>query len=249
MKASPESQLALLEMQECDTALARLSFEAKNLPLHAQIEEISSRRDDLTRIVASLQGQVGDFKRLQERNQGDLEKVQARHKVQTQRLEAGQGDLRELRTMQEEIAVLNRRVEKLEEEMLQVEEDLEETEGKLASARSTTDSMTSEIESLRRERDQQVAQLRADAQPYIERRKKAMEIAGAELTAEYDAIRKATGGIGAVELRGRVAQNVNLQFTPTEWEKIRNAAPDEVVTSEDMEWILVRRPAEVEEAK
>ena len=240
MRAPKQAQLALLQMQECDTALARLTFEAKNLPVHSQIEQLRADRDKLTRLVADLQVSIDECAKHLQRLESDRDRAATRRTRQSQKLDAGLGDLRELRRLQSEVASLDQRIEAVESDILDQEERIEQLRRDLEAARSELEAVGNQIDELQQSRDAEVADLKAQADPLIARRRQAMEVAGSELTAEYDAIRKRTGGIGAVEMRGRRMVGFDAPISPAELSKILASPEDELVYSDDMEWILVR---------
>ncbi|OKL46501.1 hypothetical protein BSR29_06020 [Boudabousia liubingyangii] len=240
MKATPKQQLALLEMQDCDTRLARLSYDSQHLPQNEQIMELRGKQDELTRTLAQSQAARNDAQRALKKLDSDIEKTTARLKVQQERQEAGLGDLRELNTRAEEIATLEKRISDLEEEHFDLESEVEQLEAGIAQTETSLSELSSQVSDLHEQRDNELADLKSQAQPLIDRRKAAMQVAGEELTREYDEIRKSTGGIGAVALHGRQVEGMTIQFSATEWERIRTAPVDELVCSDDFEWILVR---------
>ena len=61
----------------------------------------------------------------------------------------------------------------------------------------------------------------------------------AALLAEYDAVRAATGGLGAVALHGRRVEGA-VQVSPAEHARIAAAPPDAVIHAEENDVILVR---------
>ncbi|OKL49205.1 zinc ribbon domain-containing protein [Boudabousia marimammalium] len=240
MKASPRQQLELLVMQECDTKLARLTYDAQNLPEHKKLAEITGRRDDMTRFVATAQSELGDQRREAQKITADVERLKSRQALTQERLDKGLGDMKELQRMQDELDTIAKRLEKVEYQQMESDETIAELETRLENGKKELVALNEDVAATMKHRDELLADLKSQAQPLIDKRRAAMEIVGPELTAEYDAIRKSTGGLGAVALRGRVVESMSIQFTATEWERIRSAAPDEVITSEDMEWILVR---------
>ena len=240
MKASPAQQRELLTMQHCDTKLSRLTYDAQHLDEHDTLAELTARRDDMTRSVATMQAELGDRKRELAKIVADLQRLVARRTLTQDRLDRGLGDLKELQRMQDELVTIARRVRVVEDQQLEVEERLENLSATLKRAREELAALTEDVERTTSIRDRKLAELKIQAQPLIDQRRASMQIVGEELTAEYDAIRKSTGGLGAVALRGRSVEGMSIQFTATEWDRIRTAPADEVLTSEDMEWILVR---------
>ncbi|AOZ72759.1 hypothetical protein BK816_05170 [Boudabousia tangfeifanii] len=240
MKASAKQQQALLVMQKCDTALARLTYDAQHLPEHEQLRELKQAREVKTREIASLQANLSDYRREASKVANDVERMQARIEVLNQRLDASAGSPKELANMQEELDNVTARLDLVMEKQWEGDDELKKQQAQIDSIRTESENLSQQINELTAKRDAQIADLQSQAQPLIDERKAHMVIAGPELTREYDAIRKSTGGIGAVALRGRSIDGMSVQFTPAEWDRIRKAPSDEVLVSEDHEWIMVR---------
>ena len=64
----------------------------------------------------------------------------------------------------------------------------------------------------------------------------------AELMALYDKLRADNGGIGAAALQRGRCEGCRIELTPVDLERIRAAAPAEVVRCEECRRILVRTP-------
>ena len=57
---------------------------------------------------------------------------------------------------------------------------------------------------------------------------------------EYDAVRAATGGLGAVALHGRRLEGAPIQISPMEYSRIAAAPADEIIHAEENDVIIVR---------
>ena len=57
---------------------------------------------------------------------------------------------------------------------------------------------------------------------------------------EYDAVRAATGGLGAVALHGRRLEGSPIQISPMEYSRIAAAPADEIIHAEENDVIIVR---------
>ena len=78
MKASPEAQRRLLDLQAVDTALAQLAHRRRSLPELAEIETISREISALADERARAQVAVDDLDRDISRFEKDIEQVRTR---------------------------------------------------------------------------------------------------------------------------------------------------------------------------
>jgi predicted nucleic acid-binding Zn-ribbon protein len=95
VKAAPEAQRRLLDLQSVDTALAQLAHKRKTLPELAEIEtvarEISALQDERVRAQVAVDDLDRDISRFEK----DIEQVRLRKDRDQQRLDAG-GAVREI---------------------------------------------------------------------------------------------------------------------------------------------------------
>ena len=130
MKAAPEAQRRLLDLQAVDTALAQLTHRRKTLPELAEIEtvarEISALEDERVRAQVAVDDLDRDISRFEK----DIEQVRLRKDRDQQRLDAG-GALREIEGLQHELATLNRRQSELEDAELELMEKRETAQATL----------------------------------------------------------------------------------------------------------------------
>ena len=127
MKAAPEDQRRLLDLQAIDTALAQLAHRRRSLPELAEIETISREISALDGERSRAQVAVDDLDRDISRYEKDIEQVRARKDRDQTRLNAG-GALREIEGLQHELATLNRRQSELEDAELELMEQRETAE-------------------------------------------------------------------------------------------------------------------------
>ena len=78
MKAAPEAQQRLLDLQELDTALDRLAHRRRGLPELAQIARHESRTAELRDAVIAAETEVSDLEREQKKAEQDVEQVRTR---------------------------------------------------------------------------------------------------------------------------------------------------------------------------
>ncbi|HUY48249.1 MAG TPA: C4-type zinc ribbon domain-containing protein [Streptosporangiaceae bacterium] len=243
MKASPEAQQRLLELADIDAELSRLDHRKRSLPEIAEADQIEARDRELRDEIATRQAQEKDLAREQGKAEADVDQVRNRVDRDRARLDAGQvSSARELENLQSEIVSLTRRQSDLEEIVLDVMERRE-------AAQSRADSLAAERSTLAGQRDTVVARRDAALGEIAEEAGKAQDTragvaAGepADLLALYEKLRAQHGGVGAAALRGGRCQGCHLSLNTVDLNRIRAAAPDEVLRCEECRRILVRTP-------
>src|SRR5690348_9276111 len=123
VKASPQSQLRLLELADLDAELARLDHRRRSLPEIAELARLETRASQLKDEIVVTETELSDLGREQGRAERDVEQVRARIDRDRTRLDAGQvSAARELASLQSEIESLRRRQGDLEEIVLEMME-------------------------------------------------------------------------------------------------------------------------------
>ena len=106
MKADPEAQRRLLDLQAIDTALAQLAHRRRTLPEHAELDRLGP---GAVRAGGRAGPRPGRRRRPRPRHRpagADVEQVRARKDRDQARLDAGTGPARELEALQHELATL-----------------------------------------------------------------------------------------------------------------------------------------------
>jgi len=242
VKADPQAQLRLLELQAADTALAQLAHRRDHLPELAEIaaagERIAGLRDDVVR----AETEVGDLDREQKRVDRDVLQVRDRADRDRARLQSGAASAKELEGLQHEVESLSRRQTTLEDQELEVMERREEAETRLVQARTALDSSDSEVSVVVRRRDAAFEEIDAAQQAREAERKGIVGDIPADLLALYDKVRAQHGGVGAAALRQRRCEGCRIELAGNDLSAARNAAPDEVLRCEECRRILIRTP-------
>lgn len=233
-------QLRLLDLQDIDTALAKLAHERRSLPVLKHIEELTGRANDLRDQLVLATSDAGDARRALTKADADVEQVRSRAARNQERLDSGQGLSRELVALQEEIAHLANRQNVLEEAELEAMEASEQAEARVVALKAQAESVAADLASLGTERDAALARLDAEiAEKRADRDEVAATMPG-HLMDEYEYARRQSGGLGAVAVRGNRAEGVAIDFTLAELSRLDTAAEDEIIVSEDHGFILVR---------
>jgi uncharacterized protein len=242
VKASPETQLRLLELADLDAELARLEHRRRGLPEVAEVAAIDARDAELRDAIVAAETSEKDLAREQAKAEADVDQVRNRSARDRARLDAGQvSSPRELEILQSEIASLLRRQSELEEVALDVMERREAAQG-------SRDSLTAERAELaaRREvavarRDEALGELGEQTDKAADRRAGVAAQVPDDLLALYERMR-VQHGVGAAALRGGRCEGCHLTLNTVDLNHIRAAADDEVLRCEECRRILVRTP-------
>ena len=238
MKASPEDQRRLLDLQAVDTALAQLAHRRKTLPELAEIEtvarEISALQDERVRAQVAVDDLDRDISRFEK----DIEQVRLRKDRDQQRLDAG-GAVREIEGLQHEMATLNRRQSELEDSELELMEQRETAEQALSEIKGRLAAAVERREAAERRRDEALADITKEEEFKISSRAPLAGDLPADLVALYDKIRLDSGLGAALVSHGRCG-GCRIELYGADRARVKAAPADEVVRCEECRRIMVR---------
>jgi predicted nucleic acid-binding Zn-ribbon protein len=241
VKAAPDDQIRLLDLQDLDSTLDRLAHRRRTLPELAEIEELTARIDRLADDVVLLETEDSDLGREQAKVDGDVEQVRSRMERDQKRLDAGQvGSPKELENLQHEIESLHRRQGELEDVELEVMEKREAVQSRLDEIRREREQATSTLSETEQRRDTTWAEIDAEAEKTTTQRKELAAALPSELVDLYEKVRGSSSGVGAAALRRGQCEGCHLQLNTTDLNRIREADADEVLRCEECRRILVR---------
>ena len=234
MKADPDAQRRLLDLQALDTSLAQLAHRRRTLPELADLERLARELSALEDERVRAQVLVDDIDRDIARLEKDIEQVRVRADRDRARLDAGTGPAKELEALQHELGTLSRRQTELElmEQREQAQAALDQVDERLAAGRATRADTEAR-------RDSTVGDLDKDRDWKADSRAPLVADLPAELVALYEKIRESTG-VGAALLRFGRCEGCRLELSGSERSRVRAAAPDEVIQCEECRRILVR---------
>jgi hypothetical protein len=240
VKAPPEAQRHLLDVQAIDTALQQLAHRRSTLPALSALNSVGREISDLDDERIRAQVAVDDIDRDITRLERDTEQVRSRAEKDRSRLDAGSGPARELEALQHEITSLSRRQSELEDAELELMEQrdvaqksVDQTVAKLEDARHRQDE-------LQIERDESLAAIAKEADEKQAARQPMIAELPDDLVGLYDKIREASGGIGAALLRSGRCGGCRIELSGGERARVRSAPADEVVRCDECRRIMVR---------
>lgn len=238
LRAAPQDQEKLLDLQAIDTRTQQIAHAKRNLPQLAELATLAASDDALRRRLAAEQGTLDDLRTELRRIESDVEVVDTRMARDSARLQAT-ASAKDAQGLEHELASLGRRKSDLEDMELAVMEKLEEQEAVMAGLEGERDALALRREGLEADRDRSVAALDAEAADLVGKREALVATLPADLVELYERLRSRYG-IGAALLRRGVSGGSNVALTASDLAAVRSAAPDEVVLDPESGCILVR---------
>jgi uncharacterized protein len=238
VKAAPEAQRRLLDVQAIDTALAQLAHRRKTLPELAEIDavarEVSALEDERVRAQVAVDDLDRDITRFEK----DIEQVRARKEKDQKRLDAGAA-MREIEGLQHELASLNRRQSELEDAELELMEQRESAEQTLASVRKQLAEALERRAAAEARRDAAVAEITKAQEFKAASRGPLIADLPTDLVTLYDKIRT-DSGLGAALVRSGRCGGCRIELYGADLARVKSAPADEVVRCEECRRIMVR---------
>ncbi|MCY1141981.1 C4-type zinc ribbon domain-containing protein [Actinoplanes sp. Pm04-4] len=238
MKASPEAQRRLLDLQAVDTALAQLAHRRKSLPELAEIDAVAREITALDDERVRAQVAVDDLDRDISRFEKDIEQVRTRKERDQKRLDAG-GALREIEGLQHELATLNRRQSELEDAELELMEQRETADAALAEVQGRLNAAAERRVAAERRRDEALADIAKEQEFKAASRGPLAADLPADLVGLYDKIRTESG-LGAALFQSGRCGGCRIELYGADLARVKAAEPDDVVRCEECRRIMVR---------
>jgi uncharacterized protein len=243
VKAAPEAQLRLLDLQELDSVLDRLAHRRRTLPELAEIAHAEERLGGMSDALIAAQTEISDIDREQKKAEQDVDQVRSRADRDQKRLDSGQiTSARDLENLQSEIGSLQRRQSDLEEIVLEVMERREEAESKLREVEADKETGDKALAELTARRDAAYTEIDGEASLTRTARDGVATDIPEELLKLYEKLRGQYRGVGAAALLRGQCQGCHLQLNTVELNAIRAAEKDDVLRCEECRRILVRTP-------
>jgi len=238
LKAPPEAQARLLELQALDTKLAQLDHRAKSLPELASLAELSSQAEALRLTLLEQEGLAENVQLELGRIESDVALVESRIARDSERLQ-GSSSVKDVAALEQELGALRKRLNDLEEIELTVMERLEEQQTAVASTREQLSSIRAQIGEVESSRDAALIAIGTERSTAADDRRVLQTLVPTDLLELYEK-QRSRYGTGASLLRGGVSQASGVKLLEDELQKIRAAAPDDVLICPSSDAILVR---------
>lgn len=238
LKAAPEDQAMLLDLQALDTRLQQLARRADKLPEREVVDALTGQRAELERGRAEQFGAAEDARLELKRTEADVAVVDSRIARDADRLRTSSSP-KDVAALEQELEALGRRKSDLEDIELAVMETVEEREGLLAQTDADLAALAEAITAAVAARDAALAEIEAERGHAAANRQTVAAKVPADLLALYEKQRERYG-VGASHLRGGVSSASGVTLNAVEMTKIRAAAVDDVLLCPDSNAVLVR---------
>ncbi|MGB3413981.1 MAG: hypothetical protein WBA28_04625 [Microbacteriaceae bacterium] len=238
MKASPKEQYKLVNLQQIDLRLMRISNDLKGLEVNP---ELVAARAELVRVRAQITDAVHHL----EDAQSDLNKLESDVKLVDDRLDrdakllAGSLSAKETQSIEAEVLSLTVRKGNLEDIQLELMQQLENAQQAHAELLVVEQQVLTEI--ARFGNDQGGAQNELETERAEVEAAREMQVSGLipELYELYERQRQRYG-FGATELRGKLSTMAGVDLSTEDVAMILQTDLDEVVLCPESQAILIR---------
>jgi len=238
LKASPDDQALLLDLQALDTKISQLDHRAKSLPEHAALHVLAAQAEGVRLTHAEQSGALEDISLELGRIESDVAVVEARIARDSERV-ATSSSVKDVAALEQELTALRKRLGDLEEIELTVMERLDEQQAAERATAAEQAGIAEKIAEATAQRDAALASIAAERTTAAAGRRTIEAKVPADLLALYER-QRARYGAGASLLRGGVSLASGVKLLENEMHAIRAAAPDDVIMCASSEAILVR---------
>jgi predicted nucleic acid-binding Zn-ribbon protein len=239
MKASPNDQRSILDIQKFDFAIVNLTHKLATLPEIAALNSATVKADNTRDLRIGAETELSDVTRELKRAEGDVEQVVTRLQKDEARLNSGTGTPKELESIQHEVLSLNARRSELEEVELEIMLRVEGIKSRIDELKAAGEVLAAEITELSDRKNMASLALESERQEISTERDITVTKVEKALYDLYEKIRT-NGGAGAAALKGGQCLGCNLSINSVDLKQMLEAAEDEVIRCEECRCILVR---------
>jgi predicted nucleic acid-binding Zn-ribbon protein len=241
VKAAPDDQRALLDLQDADSATARLQHQLRTLPERERSDAAATAAERAAADTVRAQTEVADLQRAVRRAEEEVAAVRARADRDRAMLESGSvTSARQVSDLDHEVSSLARRQSDLEDAELEILEQLEVAEAGAAQAQQDSDAARARLDEERQALATAVADLEAALVAAGEERHRKAESVPPDLLRHYEQLRERGGFLVVALLRARRCEACQMELASADLDEARSAAPDEVIHCPECGAILVR---------
>lgn len=212
----------LLEIQNHDSAIARLTHQKSTLPEAQRLSEVRDQLEELAADLEIAQKQSQEVGREQDRLEGEIQLLEQKVGREEGRLfSGGVSNPKELSSLQAEVAMLKKKRSELEDQLLEVmvqKEDAVGTAERLSSEQTTA---SGEAETLTTKVAELSGEIDAELQTHVDARSEMLPDVPEDLLKLYDQIRSAKGGVGVAALRAGTCEGCHTQLPAREVERLK----------------------------
>ena len=216
----------LLILQSHDTHLEQIRHKRENLAERSELKSLRSQEEDLRRRLADVSEQKNGLNGLQRRCEVEIETLQSKREEEKLLLYSNRvTGLREIQSLEQEIAALGRRLEVVEDKLLLLLEDMDPLKEEIASLEEQLAKCLRSIEDTRSDLAQKEEDLDAQAEEVIQRREGHASEVPESLLDLYEGFRARLGGIAIAKLSGGTCTGCHLSLPLMEVDLLRKLPP------------------------
>lgn len=240
IKATPEQQQQLLNLQSLDSQLARVRTQLGDIRHDEQLTTLRHDGTAAVRRAQTIETQVAQHKAAAQQAEQAVEATTKRRDGLQSRMDADDVPSRDVQAVTMEIAELTLRIGQQEEAQMGAEQTLEDTQASFANAQAQIAEAEQAVNVRIATLNEQGQQLSKQGKELTAERAAVAKIVPTELANEYEQIREQNRGIGAMELAPDGLSGAGVPIAPAELAVINKAPADELTYCPDTGAILVR---------
>lgn len=240
MRLPKAEQAKLLQLQEAELQALRLKHQIETDPLKEKLKELSGRAEDLRRSVIAQKVDLEERRRKIAEAEVEVDKVEARRRVQQERLDSGKLPLRDMNPVEHEIRKIVERKEQLELQVMELEEDYETRQRFLADTEKQAQALAADNQ---RTQDQLAVQLSAPTEKLGVQEELVRELRDAlpgHVLDEYDHQKGRLGAVAVLRFEDGRLVDAPVELSAEELSALRRAPEDELWESEETGYLIVR---------
>ncbi|HQR80303.1 MAG TPA: C4-type zinc ribbon domain-containing protein [Actinomycetota bacterium] len=239
MQADPQVQEDLLELPLIDRRLAQLANERRTSELKEHATAARAALVTAEEDLVDTRTRIKDLEREIARAETDVETVRSRVLRDQQTLDSGAATPKQMTDIQHELESLARRQADLEDIELEIMERLEQMTTALQTAERVMGEARTRAEETAAAWDRREDEIVEETVALEGRRGEVAAALPADLVGLYEKTRDRSG-VGAALLRQGRCGACQIVLSSTDLDRVRAAAPDEVVRCEECGAIMVR---------
>jgi uncharacterized protein len=231
----------LLAVQEHDTTIDQLVHRRAHLPSRAELDSVMAELATLEARISEVEETRHGMARDQQRLEDEIAGLNDRANHHDKTLYSGTiGNPRELQSLQDEIASLKRRISQLEDQELEVMEQMEPLDAQLATFAASRATLDERGTALRAQIAEEEVAIEAELERVRGERDALSGSIDAVLQAEYDELRKRSGGIAIARMVGGSCGGCHLGLSAVDVDRIKKLPPEAPAYCEECGRLLAR---------
>lgn len=239
MRATPNDQHQILDVQRMDFQITTLKNRAAALPEISELLATTQRRQVVHDLQVAAETQISDIKKELLRAEGDVEQVTDRLTRDERRLSDSSTGAKELEKLQHEIATLTTRRSELEEIELEIMMRIDSVKARLDELKSEDSQLLVQAMDIEGRKSAVLEEINSEITSLTAERLATVQGIDGALVDLYEKIR-ANSGTGAAILKNGQCNGCHLAINSVELGRIKTIASDEVVRCEECRCILIR---------